>query len=152
LITLQALQLGLIDQPVLYASPALERKKDEYIDRMFDVSTKSEWENWIAFFLDAVTESCKESIVVIDKVISLQKEYRQRAPSIGRSVNLLQVIDCLFDSPVTTIPRVQKQLGVSPRAANLIVKKLVSAGILHELIQGHPSIYVAQEIRNVSSP
>jgi Fic family protein len=119
---------------------------------MFAVSAKSEWESWIAFLLDTITESCQESIVIIDKVISLQTEYRQRAPTIGRSTNLLQVIDALFDSPITTIPRVQKQLRITHRAAKLIIDKLVSAGILQEYVKGYPSIYLAPEIANVSRP
>ena len=41
LIPLMAVHSGLLDSPILYISPAMERFKDEYIDRMYNVSALS---------------------------------------------------------------------------------------------------------------
>ena len=151
LTTLMAVQFDLLDLPVLYVSNALEAKKDEYIDLLFAVSARSEWENWIVFFLDAITESCAETITTIDKLISLHADYRKKAPTIGRSANLVEVIDQLFNSPVLTIPKVQKQLNVTHRAALLIVEKLSNAGILREFPGHHPRLFTAPEIIAISN-
>ncbi|MGH6854445.1 MAG: Fic family protein [Aestuariivirga sp.] len=151
LTTLMAVQSGLLDLPVLYVSNALEGKKDEYIDLLFAVSAKSEWENWIIFFLDIIAESCSETIATIDRLIALHAGYRKQAPKIGRSANLLEIIDQLFNTPILTIPNVQKQLNVSHRAALLMVEKLVSAGVLREIPRRHPRLFTAPEIIAVSN-
>ncbi len=151
LTTLMAVQFDLLDLPVLYVSNALESKKDEYIDLLFAVSARSEWESWIVFFLDAITESCAETITTIDKLIALHADYRKKAPTIGRSANLVEVIDQLFNTPVLTIPKVQKQLGVTHRAALLMVEKLSDAGILREIPGHHPRLFTAPEIIAISN-
>jgi Fic family protein len=151
LTTLMAVQFDLLDLPVLYVSNALESKKDEYIDLLFAVSARSEWENWIVFFLDAITESCAETITTIDRLIALHADYRKKAPTIGRSANLVEVIDQLFNTPVLTIPKVQKQLGVTHRAALLMVEKLAAAGILREIQGHHPRLFTAPEIIAISN-
>ncbi len=50
LISLMASESGLLEMPVLYISPALEHRKDDYIDLMFNVSAKGEWYPWLNFF------------------------------------------------------------------------------------------------------
>lgn len=47
LVSLMAVHSGLLDIPILYMSPALENIKDNYIDLMFDVSTKGNWDDWL---------------------------------------------------------------------------------------------------------
>ncbi len=151
LTTLMAVQFDLLDLPVLYVSNALESKKDEYIDLLFAVSARSEWENWIVFFLDAIAESCAETIATIDRLIALHADYRKKAPTIGRSANLVEIIDQLFNTPVLTIPNVQKLLGVTHRAALLMVEKLSAAGILREIPDRHPRLFTAPEIIAISN-
>lgn len=150
LITLMALQSGLLDLPLLYLSPYLEQNKDEYIEKMFRVSAYSEWENWIIFFLNAIVETCKAAIVTIDQLVLLQSQYRKTAAAAGRSAKLMQVVDQLFESPFLTVPRTQEKFGVTYRAAQMILEKLVAAGILKELAGTHPKYYYAPEVLRIS--
>lgn len=50
LIALMLADYKVLPQPLLYMSPWLERNKDEYIDRMFEVSKSGDWVGWIASF------------------------------------------------------------------------------------------------------
>jgi Fic family protein len=150
LITLMALQSGLVDLPLLYLSPYLDQHKDEYIDRMFSVSAKSQWEEWIAFFLEAIVETCRAATLTIDQLNGLQAQYRARAAKAGRSAKLMQIVDQLFESPYLTVPRTQERFGVTYRAGQMILEKLVSAGILNELPGTHPKYYYAPEVIAIS--
>ena len=152
LITLHLFMREVIRQPVLYLSPVLERRKDEYIDRMYDVSRFGAWQAWITFFLEVVAESCEAAIATADALLALQQDYRRRVRDAGRSQNLVVILDLLFRSQVVTIPRIAEHLGVMYRSAQLNVEALVGAGILHEVDgTSNPKYFIARGIRDIIS-
>jgi Fic family protein len=146
-----AVQNGLLDAPILYLSPRLENHKDENIALMHNVSTRSEWSPWINFFLCHLEETCKDAIGTINDLINLHQSFREKAQSAGRSVRLIEIVDMLFETPVTTIPRVQDRLSVTYAAARQLVAKLVEAGILRE-VDSHPKYFVADDIFRICRP
>ena len=147
LIPLILLSRGLITTPVFYPSASLEAKKNEYIDRMFNVSTSGEWTEWFQFFLTICKDTCLSSIELIDRLIDLQTQYRDLAISNFRSNNVVVVIDYLFTSPVVSTPMVRDLLGVTHRAARMTIANLEEIGIL-EKVQGPsmPEYFVARAI------
>jgi Fic family protein len=151
LITLMAQESGLLDAPLLYLSPYFEKNKDEYVERMFEVSANSRWEQWVEFFLNAIVETCKNTTITIDQLISLQIQFRSTAAATGRSAKLMQIVDQLFESPYLTVPLTQSRFGVTYRGALLMLEKLVSAGILRELPGMSPKYYYAPEVLRISS-
>ena len=52
-------------------SPYFEQNKDEYIDRLFQVSKDGEWLEWIGFFLRGVIESSKSAVATVRKLHDL---------------------------------------------------------------------------------
>jgi Fic family protein len=152
LISLMAINSGLLDVPILYMSPELERHKDEYIDRMFNVSTLGDWTSWINFFCNRVCESCRDSILAADRLINLQAEYRARASGVTRSASTLTLIDILFDRTAITITEAAGRLGVTYPAAKNAIDRLVDLGILKEVSGAYPKIYYAPGILRASRP
>ncbi|WP_048646034.1 Fic family protein [Nitratireductor soli] len=152
LIPLVLLSRGLIKDAVFYPSASLESKKDIYIDRMFDVSTKGDWTSWVRFFLKICQETCESSIEVVDKVLSLQLEYRERAMKEFRSNNVVILIDHLFSSPVVSTPIVMGLLNVTHRAARMTIGNLERIGVL-EKMEGFnkPEYFVARPILRAGS-
>ena len=103
LISLMAVHSGLLLTPTLYMSPALERRKDDYIDRIFGVSARGDWRSWLMFFLDRLQETCVETIDIIDRLIALQEDYRRRAAQAMRSASAVTIVDMLFVQPAITV-------------------------------------------------
>ena len=151
LISLMAVERNLFDSPLLYVSPAMESRKDEYIDLMYNVSTRGDWEEWINFFLEMVKLSSKETIKTIDSLIELQQSYRDIATNEMRTSNGLKLIDFLFEEPVVSIPKVKRTLGVTYRSAKSIVDKLCHLNILSEVPETHPKLFVAWEVFTIAS-
>lgn len=150
LITLHLYMRGVIRQPILYLSPVFERRKDEYIDRLYEVSRRGAWNEWITFFLDVVSEACKKAIGTTDKLVALQKDFRRRLREAGRSANLVTICDHLFRSPVVSIPKVADVLKVQYRSAQLNVDSLVKVGILEEIPgTSNPKFFIAREVRDI---
>lgn len=150
LIPLHLFMRGVIRQPVLYLSPTLEIRKDEYIDRMYDVSRRGAWQEWIAFFLDVVAEACEGTVATADALLALQRDYRSRLRDAGRSANLVTILDLLFQRQVVTIPSIAEHLDVTYRSAQLNVEALVGVDILSEVDgTSNPKYFIARGIRDI---
>ncbi len=147
LIPILLLSRGLIKTPIFYPSASMEERKDEYIDKMFLVSSKGEWTSWLSFFLEICRDTCITSIEVIDRIIQLQNSYRENAMTLFRSNNVLILIDQLFSTPVVTTPMVRDILGVTHRAARMTIANLEQIGVL-EKVEGPtmPEYFAAREI------
>jgi Fic family protein len=147
LITLHLYHARKIRLPLLYLSPALEGKKDEYIDRMYAVSAYGAWTEWIKFYLDTVVESSNFAIEIADRLIGLQKKYREKFQKANRSAGILAIIDRLFNHPAFSIPMIAEEFGISYPAAKANVDKLLSENIVQEAQNtSHPRFYIAKEI------
>lgn len=147
LVPLILLSRRLIMTPVFYPSASLEARKDEYIDRMFNVSTAGEWSEWLRFFLTICKDTCSNSIELIDRLLELQARYRDLAMSKFRSNNIVILIDYLFSAPVVTTPMVRSLLGVTHRAARMTIANLEEIGVL-EKVKGPsmPDYFAARAI------
>ncbi|SES38162.1 Fic family protein [Rhizobium sp. NFR03] len=152
LISLMAVHNGLLDMPILYISPAMEHHKDEYIDKMYNVSTKGDWTGWVKFFTERICETCTSTITAIDRIISLQENFRLRATTASRSSNPLTIIDYLFERPVITVTEAADKLGVTYAAARSTIDKLIEIGIVVELPGLYPKAYYSPTIMQVSRP
>lgn len=152
LISIMAVHSGILDMPILYVSPEMERHKDQYIDMMYNVSAKGAWEDWINFFCERITGSCRETIRVIDRIIQLHKEYREKAAASGRSSNPLTLIDSLFERPVISVADAAQKLGVTYPAAKGTIDKLIELNIIEELPGVYPKAFYSPSIVQASRP
>ncbi len=147
LIPVMLLSRQLITSPVFYASASLEGRKDEYIDRMFAVSAKGEWTEWLRFFLHICADTCRTSVHVIDRLLALQATYREKAMASFRSTNVIILIDHLFEIPIVSAPGVKALLGVTHRAARMTIANLEEIGVLQKVDgPSMPEYFAAREI------
>ncbi|MBX3570436.1 MAG: Fic family protein [Rhizobiaceae bacterium] len=152
LIPLLLLSRALIGSAVFYPSANMEERKNEYIDRMFNVSSRGEWTEWLRFFLEICRDTCSSTVDVIDRMIALQDQYRQSAMASFRSNNILILIDHLFITPVVSAPAVQQLLGVTHRAARMTIGNLEQLGILEKVQHlSMPEYFAARGILRASA-
>jgi Fic family protein len=141
---------GYLPYPLLYLSSYFERNRADYGDLMLRVSQKGEWMAWIRFFLTGVSEQSRDAIRRAQRLLSLWKEYRERVQTTRASALLPRLVDRLFSHPFLTIPIAKNFLGISYRAAQLNVEKLVAAKILQELPERtYNRLFLAPEIMRV---
>lgn len=152
LVPLYLMSRGVFDAPLLYISPYIEDNKDDYIDLMYNVSCRGDWNGWIRFFLKAIRYTCDDTIRTIDLLLELHDRYRRKAHAISRSSNIQTIVDSLFEKPVLSIPDAGAIAKVTYAAASTAIGKLVQAGILKELpITTSPKLFVAPEVVKISS-
>ncbi len=115
----------------LYMSAFFEKRKKEYMDRLFNVSTRGDWEGWIRFCLEGVVAQSVDAEKRCDRLLKLQRDFHERIK--GGSVRLSKLVDRLFSSPVITVNQYKKAFNVTYPTARSDLKKLESAGIVQPL-------------------
>ena len=140
LIALMLVDNGTLPQPLLYMSPWLERHKDRYIDLMYAVSRDGAWEDWIDFFLQAVTASAAETIAVVERLQDLQAQYRDRFQTARRSALMLRIIDLAFERPVRSVSNIAEALGVTYAGAANNVRELIRHCVAEEVPGSYPKL------------
>lgn len=150
LITLLLCQKKVLPQPLLYPSAYFERNKTDYYSRLLSVSQRSEWEEWIAFFLNGVAAQAQEAIQNVERLLALKEHYDDvlRKSEATKNTHLLK--DILFSNPYTTVKNATEYLNVSFVTAQKTIGILVDNGILEELSkQKRNRVFVAKGILHV---
>jgi Fic family protein len=138
-----------LTHPALFPSRALEMRKDDYIDRMFEVSRSGDWIGWINFFMEIVAQTCRDTIATADTLMTMRERYRKQLQEAGRSALLLSSVDRLFIHPVFSIPQLAEHLDVTYPAAQKNLNTLRRLGIVEEVNgTSHPKYFAAREILN----
>jgi Fic family protein len=146
LIPLILCEQGAMSQPLLYLSPYFENNYNEYIDKLYEVSSLGRWEAWIEFFLRGIESSCRSAIATAHALQDLHRQYRQRIQAVRSSALLGRLIDAIFDIPAINIPFAAQYLGITYHAAQNNIQRLVELGILREQGRGRPKWYFADGI------
>ena len=150
LITFMLLEKKLLSQPLLYLSDFFEEYRNEYYRLLLNVSQKGDWKAWLTFFLNGVRQQSEDALATIQKLLGLQKQYRevatgQRVPKI---VNRL--IDHLFTGPIVSISQLSKTWKMPFPTVKRGVDYLVEEGILEEKTKRRRNrLFVAHEIFDI---
>ena len=133
LILLYLMEQGLLAKPVIYISYFLKKNQIEYYDRISEVRRSGNFEQWIRFFLEAVSKAASDSLEAIRQLSTLHDINIEKLPKTTRSKdNLRAVFDYIEQYPIIDIKRTAKELAVSYNTVSTAVKKLVELGILQE--------------------
>lgn len=131
MILLYLMEQGYISKPIIYISYFLKKNQIEYYDRISEVRRSGNYEQWIAFFLEAVSAAAKDSLVTVEKLSELHDRNLGNLPTTTRkSDNVRRVFDYIEQYPIIDIKRTAADLKVSYNTVSAAVGKLVHAGIL----------------------
>jgi len=131
LIILFLMERKLLRAPVLYISYYLKRNRIEYYDRMSEVRSKNNYEQWIKFFLRAIKESAEDAS---DAILALSKLHVQNTEIIngmGRAAKTgIKLFLYLEQNPIIDIRKTSEELGLAYSTVSAMVNRFVEASIL----------------------
>ena len=131
LITLFLMEKKVLTTPALYISYFLKKNRVEYYDRMTEVSTKGNYEQWVKFFLQAIMESAEDATATIDELIALHDNNVAMISQMGRAAkNAMLVFNYLESNPIIEIGKTAEALGITFNTTSSAVNRLVDSGIL----------------------
>jgi len=150
LITLFLCQQGILTKPLLYLSAFFEHRRQEYYERLLEVSQKGAWREWIEFFLQAVIEQSGDAVQRARQLLDLQRHYYQTSLEKGLPSTAGKLVELIFMKPVLNAKVAQEYLKVTFPAAQKAINALLDEGILTEITGGKRNkVYAAREILKI---
>jgi Fic family protein len=147
IVSMLLIEWGLISQPLLYLSAFFEAHRLDYYDHLLAVSQHGAWENWLLFFLKAISSQSVDAITRIERLGQLRAAYQERLRNERAAARLLQTLDILFQRPILNTRQLEAALGVPYRTAQRYIEKLQEIGILREVTgRARNRLYRADEI------
>ena len=133
MILLYLIEKGYISKPIIYISYFLKKNQIEYYDRISEVRRSGNYEQWIAFFLEAVSAAAKDSLATVEKLSELHDKNIQMLPITTRKTdNVKRLFEYVERYPIIDIRRTATDLNVSYNTISSAVRKLVQAEVLVE--------------------
>lgn len=150
LISLFLCQQGILTKPLLYLSAFFERHREEYYDRLLDVSQRGAWHEWIAFFLQAVVQQSGDAVRRARRLLDLHQSYYQMSLERRLPPTARQLAELIFMKPVLNARVVQESLKVTYPGAQKAIDALVEQGMLSEITGGKRNrAYAAGEVLKI---
>jgi len=134
LITLYLLSNKIIEKPILYLSDYFEKHKGLYYDNLMAVRRNNDLTQWIKFFLEAVSETCKTAAERLQQILLLRQDCEgKRILSLGRKVPVAKkLLDHLYTQPILNAQQVAEVLNISTVSSYKLIEDFMKAGILKE--------------------
>lgn len=130
----------------LLMSPYFDRNRDEYMRRLFEISTRGDWGGWVGFCLRGVHEQAEDAEARCEQLLTIERSFRDKVFSSGGSSRLPGIIEELMVLPVTTVAQVAKRWKVAYATARGDLERLVLAGVLEEIPGVKPKAFYAPEV------
>ncbi len=134
LITLFLMVQKLLSYETLYISYFLKRNRIEYYDRLMEIRTKGNFEQWVKFFLRAIYESAQDATQTIEELVKLHDKNAEIVKkNTGKAAKtVMKVFNYLEKSPIIDITKTSEELGISFNAVANAVNILVDLVILKQ--------------------
>jgi Fic family protein len=134
LITLLLCKEKLISEPMIYLSLYFKAHRNEYYDQLQKIRTKGDWENWLSFFLDGISEVSSLGLILTKKIHSLFEEDLKLIRDSGgrKSRGMLALFHIIQKVPVLTISYADEMLksNISKPTLYVAASELIKLEIL----------------------
>lgn len=152
LITLFLIERKVISTPTLYISYYLKINRIEYYDRMSQVRNTGNYEQWVLFFLNAISQSAKDAIYTIDELASLHEKNIKIFDNFSKRQReyILKVFNYLESNPIIEIGKTAKALNISYNTVSKVINILIDAEIIEQSYKvGRTKIYSYKDYLNI---
>lgn len=134
LITFLLCTQGILREPILYLSLYFKTHRQQYYDLLQQVRERGDWEIWLEFFLDGITDTSLQAAEAAREILGLFEADRHRIESLGRpAASALRVHQLLQQKPLVGIPDASQKLGISPPTIAKSIQHLGDLGIVREV-------------------
>ncbi len=132
----------LLDLPVLYLSRYLIQTKDGYYRELQAVRDTGNWEPWLLYMLEGVSQTARQTIDLIGQIRDLMQHTKHRMRDECPKIYRQELLNNLFNHPYTKIEFVMEDLAVSRITATKYLDELVNIGLLDKTKVGRSNFYI----------
>lgn len=144
LITLFLMEKKILSTPSVYISYFLKMNRIEYYDRMTQVRKTGDYEQWVLFFLQALSDSAEDAIQTIDRLTEIHNRNVQKFNSMTKrqQTSAINFLIYLEKNPIIDIQKTAAALNLSYNTVAKSVALFVDNGILQQTEKsGRSKIY-----------
>jgi Fic family protein len=153
LIPLFLAQRKLLASPDFYMSSYLEANRDEYVERLREVSRSGNWTQWCAFFLRGVRQQAQENEEKARSILALYDRLQAEVVDLTHSQHSHRAVDFIFETPIFTAPTFTNYSKIPKATAARILDLMRRRGILLALREGkgrRAGVYAFRELLNLA--
>lgn len=134
LITFILCAQGILKEPILYLSLYFKSHRSRYYELLQGVRERGDWEAWLEFFLDGITETSLQAADAAREILNLFETDRIHIERLGRpAASALRVHQLLQQKPIINIPDAAKKLGISVPTITKSIQHLEDLRIVREI-------------------
>lgn len=133
---------GLLDQPVLYLSRAIIRRRTEYYRLLNAVTRDDAWEPWVLYMLDAVHDTAIWTTRKIKAIRELLRRATAHVREHAPSPSSRELVELVFEQPCSRIGNVVSAGIAKRQTASVYLKELCDIGVLREVKSGREKLFV----------
>ncbi len=126
-----------ISAPYFYLSEYLEKNRSEYYDRLNHITAHDgDWEQWIEFFLHAISEQSRINAGKAQAIINLKEQILLRIQKATHSQYIPQITNFIFSTPRFTGASFRHNAAVPRPSAARLLSLLEEGGIIEKTTPG----------------
>lgn len=136
---------NVLSTPMLYLSEYFESHREEYYQKLQNITDKGEWEEWIKYFLNAVIEQSKINIQKAKSIQGLYEAKKTRVRDLTNSKYAINALDSIFHMPIFNTNQFKVDSKIPQASTGRILQDLVDGGVLRILQRGsgqRPTLYM----------
>ncbi len=135
-------KVELLEIPILYISRYITRNKGEYYRLLQHTRDTLEWEPWLLYMINAVSETAKETTELVFGIKQLMSEYKNRIKRDHPKLYSHELVNNLFRHPYTRIDYVIEEVGVGRQTAGRYLDQLTKSGLLEKVKVAQSNYYI----------
>lgn len=134
LITLILCSEGVLSEPVLYLSLFFKQHREEYYTQLSQVRTEGDWESWVRFYLEGISDTAVKAIRAANAIQTLFLKNEELLSNQQRTAgSSLRVHAHLQKRPIVSIKDVADNTGLAFQSALTTLERLCDLGIVEEI-------------------
>ncbi|MFM2430781.1 MAG: hypothetical protein RLZZ511_1994 [Cyanobacteriota bacterium] len=140
------IEQGLLEIPVLYLSRYIIQHKQDYYHRLYQVTAKSNWQDWILFMLNAIRETADWTAKKVNAIRQLMDETIEYVKVKKPKIYSYELIELIFIQPYCRIANVTDAKIAQRQTAATYLKQLVEIGVLREVKVQREKLFIHPHI------
>jgi Fic family protein len=148
---LYLIQENLLQLPILYLSRYIIANKNDYYQRLLDVTKSGAWEAWILFMLKAVEETAHWTTQKIAAIRLLSEHTTEFVRQALPKTYSRELVDVIFEQPYCRIQDLVQRHIAQRQAASRYLHSLVQIGVLNEITVGKEKLFIHPKLMKLLS-
>lgn len=148
---LYLIEQQLLTLPILYLSRYILQNKADYYRLLINVTSDGDWQSWILYILNAVTEVSRWTSEKIKQARYLNDHTSQYIQQSLPKIYSHELVQLIFEQPYCRIQNLVERNIAKRQTASNYLKKLAAIGVLQEKEAGKEKLFVHPQLMNLFS-